>query len=75
MSQNRIEIDQDLAFKILDVLRLTPIYALMGSEFEAELGEDFKPHKWKGFEEEHATAALETYRSLLNEMEGQVRRA
>lgn len=68
-----ITVDQDFAFRLLDLLRLTPIYSLMGSRFEeSELPEDFKPHKWEGFELEHAEGALEAYRTLLKVMEGQI---
>lgn len=63
------------ACMLLELLRLAPIYALMGSEFEeAELGTepDFKRHKWTGFEKEHADECLSAYRMLLSGMQEQV---
>lgn len=63
-----IEIEDAVAFEILEVLRLTPIYALLGSEFEAEIAEDFKPWKWQGYEKEHAEKSVECHRALLNAM-------
>lgn len=68
-----IEIDQDIAFKMLDVLRLTPIYALLGSEFQSELGDDFKPWKFQGYEQEHAQQSAECHRALLDAMERSIR--
>lgn len=60
-----IEITWDHALEILEVLRLTPIYALLNSDHEEELGDDFKPQKWQGYELEHAQKANDAFRSLL----------
>lgn len=68
---DKVTIDFDLALDILEVLRLTPIYALLNSEHEDELGDDFKPHKWQGYEIEHADKSITQYRKLLAEMEAQ----
>lgn len=68
-----ITISQELAFKMLDVLRETHIYTLMGSELESELPADFKPHKWEPYRGDHAQASVDVYRELLTAMDGQVR--
>jgi hypothetical protein len=53
------------ALALLEVLRLTPIYALMGSEFENELGNDFKRHKWEGYEKDHAERCMALHAKVL----------
>ncbi len=67
-----ISIEQDLAFDILELLRLGPIYALLGTEHEGELGDDFKPHKWQGYEMEHAESLAQAHLKLLAAMDGQI---
>jgi hypothetical protein len=62
---NQVTIPLDLAIDILDVLRMSPIYALMGSEYTHLLPRDFKSHKWEGHEPEHAEKALTSFRSLM----------
>lgn len=74
MAKVKLEIEQRLLLDILETLRLAHIYALLGSEFQDdELGDDFKAHKWKGYEKEYATTASAQYQALLTQMEGQVR--
>lgn len=66
-----IELELGIALKMLEVLRLDPIYTLLNSEFdiEKELGlEDFKPHKWIGYEKDHAEQAFECYSALFAAM-------
>lgn len=63
-----IVIPFDEAMEMLDVLRLTPIYTLLNSEDEGELGDDFKPHKWIGCELEHAEKANAAFKVLLAHM-------
>jgi hypothetical protein len=66
-----VTLDYDFALDILEVLRLTPIYALLNSEQEDQLGDDFKPHKWEGFELEHAHRATAAFRALVATMTDQ----
>jgi len=56
--------EQKLMFHILDVLRLAHVYALKDSHPE-ELGEDFKPWKWDGYEKEFALKATKCYVDLV----------
>lgn len=70
-----IEIPFSDACNLLELLRLTPIYALLGSQFEEEeLGTepDFKPHKWQGYEKDHADECIAAYGILLAGMQEQV---
>lgn len=60
------EVSSPLAFEILEVLRLTHIYALKDSHVD-ELPEDFQPHKWTN-EVEFAQQSVDVYRRLLDEM-------
>lgn len=74
MNDNRkIAISQDLAFEILEILRLNPIYVLMNSKFQDDLPEDFKPHKWEGYEKEFADESYKAYKTLFAYMERQVK--
>lgn len=59
-----IRIDRELALTILEALRLTPVWTLLGSEFEHELGGDFKPEKWLGHEKGHAEVVTDCHRRL-----------
>lgn len=59
------------AVSILDVLHQAPIYALLNSGHENELGDDFKPWKWQGYEREVAQEAADAYRSLVQIMTDQ----
>lgn len=60
------EVSSALALEVLEVLRLTHIYALKDSHPD-ELPEDFKPHKWT-HEVEFAQQSVDVYRRLLDEM-------
>jgi hypothetical protein len=64
-----VTVEWGFALDLMEILRLTPIYALLNSEDEGELGDDFKPHKWQGFEKEHAEKATAAFRVLLAEMQ------
>lgn len=68
VSQDEFSLPKNLVLKALEILRLNPIYALMGSPYEAELGEDFKRHKWEGFEQDHAEESLNVYKSILTHL-------
>lgn len=56
-------IPADVAFRVLDVLRLAWIFALKDSHPE-ELPEDFKPYKWTG-EIEWAEESSEAFHEML----------
>jgi hypothetical protein len=56
-------IPPELAFKVLEVLRLTHIFALKDSHPE-ELPSDFKPHKWTG-EIEFAQRSIDVYHEMI----------
>lgn len=62
--KRRIRIEDELLFALLDVTRLAHIYVLKDSHRE-ELGDDFKPHKWDGYEIEFAHQASDAHRALL----------
>lgn len=72
-AEKTLEVPQSLVLEILDVLRLTPVYTLLNSDAEVKLGYDFKPWKWRGYEEKHAEAASQAHRRLqdlaMKEME------
>jgi len=51
-----VVLPKELVLRILETLRLTYIYALKDSHPD-ELGDDFKPHKWEGYEVEFAQKA------------------
>ena len=66
MTEKQVVLPMTDALALLDVLRLTPIYALMGSEFEDELLADgVKLHKWRGYEKEHAEKCLALHAKVL----------
>lgn len=60
----QLDIPDNLLFDIFDVLRLAHVYALKDSHPE-ELGIDFKPWKWDGFEKAHAEKASRCYREIV----------
>jgi hypothetical protein len=61
-----------LLLKVLEALRLAPIYALKDHPEIFEMVEDFKPHKWDGYEREFAEDAAEAYGLLLDAMTNQI---
>lgn len=63
----RVAVSTETLFAALDALRRAPIYALLHVAPD-ELAEDFKPHKWEGFEREFAEESIAAYRGLLREM-------
>lgn len=72
-SGKTVEIPLLLASNVLETLRLSTIYTLLGSEFEKdELPEDFKPHKWQGYEKEHAERIWHAYQHLAAVVKGQI---
>lgn len=62
---DKVLLDRKLVLSLLDPLRLAYVYALKDSHPE-ELGDDFKPWKWQGFEIEYARDASDAYRRLLD---------
>ena len=64
-----IAVSTELMFQILDVLSTAHVYILLGSEFQHELPQDFKPEKWRGYELDVAEQANQTYRKLLHELQ------
>jgi hypothetical protein len=63
--------EEELALQALEVLRLTPIYTLLNSEHEDELGDDFKPHKWESGVQDHAELAYSVFSRMLEAMTNQ----
>ena len=67
-----LEIDDQDAFKMLDSLRLTPLYVYLHMEDSEErqqwIPEDFKPHKWIGYENDHCVDSYNSYKTLHDAM-------
>lgn len=69
-----IDLPDDVAFKMLDVLRLDPIYIFLhisdDNEHKAEwIPDDFRPDKWYGYEHDHAELAYDCFLKLLGAMQ------
>lgn len=64
------QIPDGLISDILSVLRSAPYYILLGTDYEAELGPDFKPHKYEGTELKAAQRAVSVYRELISAVGG-----
>jgi hypothetical protein len=52
-----IELGFDVLLEVLNILRLTPLFSLMGSEHESDIGYEFEPWKGRGLEKAHALRA------------------
>lgn len=61
-----IWVERKLLMSLLEPLRLARVYALLGSEFEDQITDDFKPWKWQGFEMEYADSATAAYRAVMD---------
>lgn len=53
---------------ILEAMRLTPIYVQLhmpdSEERDNWIPEDFKPHKWQGYENDHCQTIYDGYKIL-----------
>lgn len=63
-----MEIKTDLLLAILEKLRLAGVYALMGTEYADQLGDDFNPEKFKGYELDFANESLDLHAQLHDQM-------
>lgn len=66
MLDTEFSLSRIFCMEILNVLQSAPIYALLGSEYEGELGEGFKLEEFVGEERTHACEAARCYRELLD---------
>ncbi len=57
-------LDKLTVLDALEALRLAPVYVLKDSH-PKELGEDFKPHKWDGYEIEFANRCHAAHQALM----------
>ena len=62
-----VPISRSVLLSLMEPLRLAHVYALKDSHPE-ELGEDFKPEKWDGYEIAYAREASQAYQRLLDAM-------
>lgn len=61
-----VTLSREVVMAALEPLRLAHVYALKETKFDKDLGEDFKPWKWDGYEREYAECATSAYRNLIN---------
>jgi hypothetical protein len=68
-----LEIEDGDAFKILETLRLTPIYVFLHMEDSEErrkwVSEGFNPLKWWGYEDSHSQNSYDCSNVLFAAME------
>lgn len=63
----KLDIPDEDFFEILDVLRLAHVYTFLHApNMREELGEDFKPGKFEGYEKQHAEKALRQHKRLID---------
>lgn len=62
----KVWVERKLLMSLLEPLRLARVYVLMGSEFEEDIGDDFKPWKWYGSEMLFADSCTAAYRLVMD---------
>lgn len=62
----KVWVERKLLMSLLEPLRLARVYVLMGSEFEEDIGDDFKPWKWYGTEMLFADSCTAAYRLVMD---------